>query len=77
MLLGRGKGRRDVLPGNIAGGQYSAVGSDHSNAVVGVVDAGSDVAVSTILPFASRRYSYWLQRFPIEGNCTVPPPFLA
>ena len=34
---------RDVLPSNIAGGQYGAVGSEHSHAVARVVDAGSDV----------------------------------
>ena len=43
MLLGRERGRRDVLPSNIAGGQYGAVGSGHSRAVAEVVDAGSDV----------------------------------
>ena len=44
MPLGRGRGRRDVLPSNIADGQYSPVGSEHSHAVAEVVDAGSDVA---------------------------------
>ena len=34
---------RDALPSNIAGGQYGAMGSEHSHAVAGVVDAGSDV----------------------------------
>ena len=43
MLLGRERGRRDVLPSNIGGGQYGAVGSEHSHAVAGVVDTGSDV----------------------------------
>ena len=43
MPLGRGRGTRDVLPSNIAGGQYDSVGSEHSHSVAGVVDAGSDV----------------------------------
>ena len=43
MLLGRRRGRRDVLPSNIAGGQYGAMCSENSRAVAGVVDAGSDV----------------------------------
>ena len=34
-----------MLPSNIAGGQYGAVGSEHSHAVAGVVDAGSNVVV--------------------------------
>ena len=45
MLLGRGKGRRDVLPSNFAGGQYGAVGSEHSHAIAGVVGAGSGVVI--------------------------------
>ena len=49
MLLGRGRGRSNVLPSNIAGGQYGAVGREHSHAVAGVVDAGSDVV--TVLCF--------------------------
>ena len=37
-----------MLPSNIAGGQYGPVGSEHSHAVAGVVNAGSDVvAVSS------------------------------
>ena len=32
-----------MLPSNIAGGQYGAVGSEHSHTVAGVVDARSDV----------------------------------
>ena len=43
VLLGCGRGRKDVLPSTIAGGQYGAVGSEHSHAVTEVVDAGSDV----------------------------------
>ena len=31
------------MPSNIAGGQYGAVGIEHSHAVAGVVDAGYDV----------------------------------
>ena len=31
------------MPCIIAGGQYGAVGSEHSHAVAGVVDAGYDV----------------------------------
>ena len=45
MLLGRERDRRDVLTSNFAGGQYGAVGSEHSHAVAGVVDAGSGVVV--------------------------------
>ena len=43
MLVGHGRGRRDVLPSNIAGGQYGAVGSEPSHTVAEVVDAGFDV----------------------------------
>ena len=32
-------------------------------------------AVSTNLPFASGRYPYWRQSFPIRGKCKVFPPF--
>ena len=32
-----------MLPSNIAGGHYGAVGSEHPHAVAGVVGAGSDV----------------------------------
>ena len=46
MLLGRGRIRRDVLPSNIAGGQHDSVGSEHSHAVAGVVEAGSDVVAA-------------------------------
>ena len=31
--------------------------------------------VSTTLPFASGRYPYWRQSFPITGKCTVFLPF--
>ena len=63
MLLGRGRGRRDVLPSNIAGGQYSAVGSDHSHAVAGVVDAGYDVVA--VLCF---RLSLILYFYSVDGQ---------
>ena len=32
-----------MLPGDISGGQYGAVGGEHSHAVTGVVNAGSYV----------------------------------
>ena len=45
MLLGRGRGRRDVLSSSIVDGQYGAGGSEHSHVAAGVVDAGSNVVV--------------------------------
>ena len=41
-----------MLPGDISGGQYGAVGGEHSHAVTGVVNAGSYVV--TVLCFRLR-----------------------
>ena len=43
IAAGAGKGQERRVTSNIAGGQYGAVGSEHSHTVAGVVDTGFDV----------------------------------
>ena len=80
-MRGHGRGRGYVLPSDISGGQYGAIGGEHSHAITGVVNAGSSVVVvlcfrlRLIVSFCSA--DGWLEERPhLLGGGRQTAPYL-